>query len=258
MEWLDLSRPEHELLHPLPIGAFRIERAIVRPRYPLNTLRLSLSCFPPASPASANAAGDEEESTDGFIAKFDLDDTFILASDAGGLFNAPWGFALAPSDYGPYSDMLLVGNFGDGSILALDMESMEPEGYVLEADGRPVSIDSLWDLAFGNGASLGRSDSLYFTAGPEEESHGLFGSLSVDVGDDAAGYFRGSSANDVHSGASGDDVIKGRGGDDTLMGQLGADYIDGGKGNDTIFGGSGDDVIEGSTGSYPREAGAAS
>jgi len=197
----------------------------------------------------ANAAGGEEESTDGFIAKFDLDGTFILASDAGGLFNAPWGFALAPSNYGPYSDMLLVGNFGDGSILALDMESMEPEGYVLDTDGRPVSIDGLWDLAFGNGASLGRSDSLYFTAGPEEESHGLFGSLSVDVGDDAAGYFRGTSANDVHSGASGDDVIKGRGGDDTLMGQLGADYIDGAKGNDTIFGGSGDDVVEGSTGS---------
>jgi uncharacterized protein (TIGR03118 family) len=196
----------------------------------------------------ANAEGGEEEPTDGFIAKFELDGTFIMSSDAGGLFNAPWGFALAPSDFGPYGDTLLVGNFGDGRILALDMESLEPEGYVLDAAGQPVSIDGLWDLAFGNGASLGRADSLYFTAGPEEETHGLFGSLAVDDGKDANGFFRGTSGDDVHSGASGNDVILGRGGDDTLMGQLGADWIDGGNGNDTAFGGSGRDTIDGGNG----------
>jgi uncharacterized protein (TIGR03118 family) len=196
----------------------------------------------------ANAAEGEEEPTDGFIAKFDLDGTFIMASDAGGLFNAPWGVALAPDDFGAYSGSLLVGNFGDGRILALDIESLEPEGYLLDADGAPVTIDGLWDLAFGNGESLGRSNSLYFAAGPEEESHGLFGSLSVTEGDDVDGFFQGTQGNDVHSGASGDDVIRGGRGADTLMGQLGDDLIDGGDGADKLFGGAGDDVVNGGDG----------
>jgi uncharacterized protein (TIGR03118 family) len=196
----------------------------------------------------ANAAEGEEQSTDGYIAKFDVDGTFIMASDAGGLFNAPWGVAMAPDDFGPYSGSLLVGNFGDGRILALDIESLEPEGYILDADNNPVTIDGLWDIAFGNGESLGRSNSLYFAAGPEEEAEGLFGSLSVAAGEDEAAFFRGTSADDIHSGASGDDVIRGRSGDDTLMGQLGDDLLDGGNGADRLFGGAGDDVVQGGNG----------
>ncbi len=196
----------------------------------------------------ANAAEGEEQSTDGYIAKFDLDGTFIMASDAGGLFNAPWGVAMAPGDFGPYSGSLLIGNFGDGHILALDIESLEPEGYVLDAANNPVTIEGLWDIAFGNGESLGRSNSLYFAAAPEEESAGLFGSLSVTAGEDADGFFRSTSGDDIHSGASGDDVIRGRGGDDTLMGQLGDDLLDGGNGADMLFGGAGDDVIHGGNG----------
>lgn len=196
----------------------------------------------------ANAEGGEEESTDGFIAKFDLDGTFLKAGDAGGLFNAPWGVALAPESFGAYSGNLLVGNFGDGRILALDIATLEPEGYLLDGDGAPVTVDGLWDLAFGNGESLGREDGLYFTAGPEEESHGLFGSLSVAGGEDEAGHFSGTIGDDVHSGASGDDVIRGRGGNDTMMGQRGDDLIEGVDGRDKLFGGYGDDDLFGGTG----------
>jgi uncharacterized protein (TIGR03118 family) len=196
----------------------------------------------------ANAAEGEEQSTDGYIAKFDLDGTFVMASDAGGLFNAPWGVAMAPDDFGAYSGNLLIGNFGDGHVLALDIESLEPEGYLLDANNDPVTIEGLWDIAFGNGESLGRSNSLYFAAGPEDESAGLFGSLSVTDGEDSDGFFRGTSGDDVHSGASGDDIIRGHGGSDTLMGQLGDDVIYGGSGADRLFGGSGDDVVFGDNG----------
>lgn len=206
----------------------------------------------------ADAAGGEEESTDGFIAKFDIDGTFLMASDAGGLFNAPWGVALAPAAFGPYGSTLLVGNFGDGRILALDIATLEPEGYLLDAAGQPVAIDGLWDIAFGNGASLGRADSLYFTAGPEEEAHGLFGSLSVEDGTDGARSFAGTSAADVYSGASGDDTIQGGDGDDTLLGQLGSDVIDGGAGLDRLFGGGGDDVLNAGAGSDSVHGGAGS
>lgn len=125
----------------------------------------------------ANAAGGEEESTDGFIAKFDMDGTFLASSDGGGSFNAPWGITLAPGDFGALSNLLLVGNFGDGEIIGLDIASLEFVAKLLDDNGQAVAIDGLWDLKFGNGESLGRSDYLYFSAGPEEETHGLFGSL---------------------------------------------------------------------------------
>lgn len=193
----------------------------------------------------ANASGGEEESTDGFIAKFEIDGTFLLSGDAGGLFNAPWGIAVAPSNFGAYSNALLVGNFGDGKILALDIATFEPEGFLLDATGAPATVDGLWDITFGNGASLGRTDALYFAAGPEEESHGLFGSLSVTGDTDPNAMFIGTNRNDIQSAASGDDTLYGLNGNDTIMGQLGADRIGGGRGQDTIFGGLGNDTLSG-------------
>ncbi len=126
----------------------------------------------------ADATAGEEASTDGYLAKFELDGRFIAASDAGGRFAAPWGVALAPEGFGPLSGLLLVGNFGDGRILALDPATLAFREFLLGRDGRPVEIEGLWDLIFGNGASLGREDRLYFAAGPADETAGLFGSLA--------------------------------------------------------------------------------
>jgi uncharacterized protein (TIGR03118 family) len=127
----------------------------------------------------ANAAEGEEESTDGFIVKYTLAGEVIAMSDADGLFNAPWGVALAPAEWGDFDGDLLVGNFGDGRILALDIETLTFDGFLMDATGAPIVVDGLWDIIFGNGESLGADDKLYFAAGPEEESHGLFGSLSI-------------------------------------------------------------------------------
>ena len=195
-----------------------------------------------------DAAAGEEQATDGFIAKYTLNGTFLAASDAGGLFNAPWGVALADESFGAYGGMLLVGNFGDGRILALDIDSLEPEGYLLDGLGEPVFIDGLWDLIVGNGASLGHNDRVYFSAGPDEEAEGLFGSLSVGTDIDAAEFFTGSSGEDARSGASSDDVLRGRAGDDTLLGQNGDDFLRGGDGRDALFGGADDDRVIGDSG----------
>lgn len=127
----------------------------------------------------ANAAEGEEDTADGFIAKYTLDGELIATSDADGLFNAPWGVALAPAEWGDFDAALLVGNFGDGRILALDAETLAFEGFLTDATGTPIVIDGLWDLIFGNGESLGAADRLYFAAGPEEETEGLFGSLTI-------------------------------------------------------------------------------
>jgi uncharacterized protein (TIGR03118 family) len=129
----------------------------------------------------ADLAAGEEDSSDGFIATFEMDGTFLRAGDAGGQLNAPWGFALAPSNFGVLSNLLLAGNFGDGRILGLDPATLAFVDFLRGADGRPVVVDGLWDLIFGNGASLGRTDRLYFAAGPEDETQGLFGSFRVAV-----------------------------------------------------------------------------
>lgn len=94
-----------------------------------------------------------------------------------GLLNAPWGLAFAPEDFGAYGGMLLVGNFGDGTIIAFDPTTRTAVDYLRDPAGKPIVIDGLWGLQFGNGASLGAADALYFAAGPEEEKQGLFGRL---------------------------------------------------------------------------------
>ncbi len=93
--------------------------------------------------------------------------------------NAPWGLALAPGDFGPYSHHLLVGQFGSGEILAFNINTGKYIGKMLNPDGQPLMIDGLWALSFGNGANAGPLNTLYFTAGPNGQTNGLFGSLAA-------------------------------------------------------------------------------
>lgn len=104
---------------------------------------------------------------------------FATGSDAGGKLrhiNSPWGVAFAPSTFGEHAGRILVGNFGSGTIMAFDTDG-NFRGFLEGEDGERIVIDGLWALAFGNGSQAGTPDRLYFTAGPNGESHGLFGSL---------------------------------------------------------------------------------
>jgi uncharacterized protein (TIGR03118 family) len=96
--------------------------------------------------------------------------------------NAPWGLALAPSNYGAYSGDLLVGNFGNGRISAYQQKSDGKwvyKGQLRVANGTPIAINGLWAIAFGNGAASGPTNNLYFLSGPMGETHGLFGFIAV-------------------------------------------------------------------------------
>jgi uncharacterized protein (TIGR03118 family) len=114
----------------------------------------------------------------GLLAKFDLQGDFLQQINAGGLLDAPWGMALAPSSFGALAGQLLVGNFGDGTITIVDPATGAASGKLEGTDGKPVQIDGLWALRQGNGGSGGSVDRIYFTAGPDGESHGLFGVLT--------------------------------------------------------------------------------
>jgi uncharacterized protein (TIGR03118 family) len=95
--------------------------------------------------------------------------------------NAPWGVAMAPTTFGSFAGDLLVGNFGNGRISAYAPKGNDwvYKGQLRVADGTPIAIDGLWAIAFGNGAAAGPTSTLYFLAGPSQESHGLFGSITV-------------------------------------------------------------------------------
>lgn len=95
--------------------------------------------------------------------------------------NSPWGLALAPtSGFGEFSGALLVGNFGDGAINAFDLSTGTFLGQLRRATGGFVKIDGLWALVFGKGGTRnGPATTLFFTAGPNDESHGLFGKLEA-------------------------------------------------------------------------------
>jgi uncharacterized protein (TIGR03118 family) len=102
---------------------------------------------------------------------------FIRVFRHGPWFNAPWGLALAPSDFGHFSHSLLVGQFGSGEILAFNFASGEFEGKLKDGNDHVIKLDGLWGIGFGNGAKAGNFNTLFFAAGPNEERDGLFGSI---------------------------------------------------------------------------------
>jgi uncharacterized protein (TIGR03118 family) len=115
----------------------------------------------------------------GFIDVFDLSGTLIQRFPSSGSLNSPWGLALAPANFGPLSQDLLVGNFGDGQIHAFDPSTGAFLGTLQDEHGQPITIDGLWGLTFGNGAFAGDTNVLFFTAGINEESDGLFGRIEA-------------------------------------------------------------------------------
>jgi uncharacterized protein (TIGR03118 family) len=111
---------------------------------------------------------------DGLVDIFDTDGNFIQRFATSGTLNLPWGLALAPANFGQFSNDLLVGNLGDGRINAFDPSTGNFLGQLADRSGNPIAIEALWGLAFGNGGLGGRANYLLFTAGSKG---GLFGSL---------------------------------------------------------------------------------
>jgi len=94
--------------------------------------------------------------------------------------NAPWGLAMAPSNFGVMSNALLVGNFGDGKINAFDATTKKFLGALKDGNGKTIKISGLWALEFGQGGgNNGNPNQLFFAAGPNGEKNGLFGRIDA-------------------------------------------------------------------------------
>jgi uncharacterized protein (TIGR03118 family) len=114
----------------------------------------------------------------GFVTVFSRDGRKLAHLEHGDWFNAPWGIVLAPADFGEFSHALLVGNFRGGTIAAFNPLTGEFIANMLDSSGTVINIDGLWALEFGNGGSSGPGSTLFFTAGPNNETNGLFGTFT--------------------------------------------------------------------------------
>ena len=125
--------------------------------------------------------GEEDTSKPGYgrLAEFTEDGKLVAVWNDGNQLSAPWGMAYAPENFGPMAGKLLVANFGNGTIAAFDAETHNFVDVMRTATNKPVVITKIWGLLFGNGESLGDQNALYFTAGPADETDGIFGSLRL-------------------------------------------------------------------------------
>jgi uncharacterized protein (TIGR03118 family) len=150
---------------------------------PFNVANLGGSIF--VSFAKKGAGIDDDPGVgNGFVDVFDTQGALQRRLVSGGVLNSPWGMAIAPADFGEFSNALLVGNFGDGLIHAYDKTTGQLLGTLESSPGHSIQIDGLWALLFGGGsANDGSTNTLFFTAGIAgpgmTEDHGLFGSLTA-------------------------------------------------------------------------------
>jgi len=120
----------------------------------------------------------------GFVDAYDLAGTFLMRVASRDKLDSPWGIAMTPADWGAFGGKLLVGNFGDGLINVFDPTvqnsdgTLEYVGFLHSTSGPPMRIDGLWSLQFAQGGANGTPDQLFFTAGPDDESAGLFGFIT--------------------------------------------------------------------------------
>ncbi|HXJ66899.1 MAG TPA: TIGR03118 family protein [Actinomycetota bacterium] len=131
----------------------------------------------------ADAEDEVDANSLGFVDAYDTDGMLLGRVATRGLLNAPWGLAMAPAEgFGGFSGDLLVGNFGNGQINAYAQRpngTWKHDGRMRTDSGKPLTVDGLWALQFGQGPRSGSPTTLFFTAGPDHESHGLFGTIEA-------------------------------------------------------------------------------
>jgi uncharacterized protein (TIGR03118 family) len=159
----------------LPGGLF-VDPRIPAGYAPFNVQELAGQLYVTYAKQDATLHDDVAGQGHGFVDVYTNDGAFVRRLVTRGALNSPWGLALAPQGFGQLSGDLLVGNFGNGRINAFNATTGAHEGELRDSHGHPIAIDGLWALRFGNG-NAAKTNELLFSAGPDEESHGLLGKI---------------------------------------------------------------------------------
>jgi uncharacterized protein (TIGR03118 family) len=172
---VDVFNSHFQLVH-LP-GSFR-DPAIPAGYAPFGIQELGGHLY--VTYALQNAARHDDVSGPGhgFIDIFTSNGFLVERLASRGTLNSPWGLALAPGGFGPFSGQLLAGNFGDGRINAFGRFSGHFSGQLRNQQGQPITIDDLWALRFGT-QTTGGTRTLLFSAGINDEMDGLVGSINA-------------------------------------------------------------------------------
>jgi uncharacterized protein (TIGR03118 family) len=163
--------------------AFRDER-IPRSFSPFNVQNIGGDLYVTFAKRDPATNDDVKGEGFGYVDVFSPNGKLLQRLEHGPWLNAPWGLAQAPGDFGAFSHSLLVGQFGSGKIAAYDVATGRHLGEMLKVPASPppddaLVIEGLWALGFGNGAAAGPLNTLFFTAGIDDEAHGLFGALTA-------------------------------------------------------------------------------
>lgn len=158
----------------LPSGRFD-DPSIPSGFAPFNVAVLGRSVFVTYAKQDANAEDDVPGPGLGFVVEYRRFGRSHHRFASRGPLNAPWGLVIAPRSFGDFAGNVLVGNFGDGRINAFTPHGRW-RGALRRPDGRPIEIDGLWALLRGTPAT-GGTDAVWFSSGPNDETHGLVGLL---------------------------------------------------------------------------------
>src|SRR5436190_10332340 len=158
----------------LAAGAFT-DPAIPAGFAPFNIQNLGGKLYVTYAKQGATKVFDAPGVGNGYVDVYDINGKLLQHLAEKGTLNSPWGVQIAPATFGKFGGALLVGNFGDGLISAFDVNTGAFLGTLQDQSGKNIQIDGLWGLQFGNGGNGGDVNSLYFTAGPQQQRHGVFG-----------------------------------------------------------------------------------
>jgi uncharacterized protein (TIGR03118 family) len=159
-----------------PAAPFFTDPALPAGYAPFNVAALDGKVYVSYAKQDADAEDEVAGPGNGFVDVYSGSGLLERRLVSGGPLNAPWGLEIAPPSFGKFAGDLLVGNFGDGRITAVDRQSGHVDGQLRDARGKPIEIDGLWALLRGT-ASTGGTEAVWFSAGPNEEADGLVGQI---------------------------------------------------------------------------------
>jgi len=144
---------------------------------PFNIVNVDGDLFVTYAKQDAQKHDDVAGAGHGFVDVFDTDGHLLRRFESRGRLNSPWGVARASFAFGPFSGKILIGNFGDGRINVFTNDGRLVD-QLEDVHGKPLVIDGLWTLTLGGGRTSS-PDTLYFSAGPNDETNGLFGKITL-------------------------------------------------------------------------------